>query len=831
MNKNNFEFCYVIGKGGFGKVWKIKHLKTNKYYALKEMSKLKIIEKKSENSINYEREILSKLNNPFIINMYYAFQDSDNLYLVMDYLKGGDLRFHLTRHIHFSEEQSRFFICNVLVALEYIHSQDIIHRDIKPENLVLDENGYARITDFGIAKKNSEKNKMKGDTSGTPGYMAPEIMRGIIHSFEVDFFAVGIVAYEFMKGKRPYSGKNRKEIKEEMLMRQIAIKEEEIPEDWTKESVDFINKLLVRKRENRLGFNGIKEVKEHPWIKYYPWEMILDKTLPSPFIPQNKDNFDLRYCAKTEKIGQETMFRYEEILMSSNYKNSFKDFYYNFEKERKLINELNKNDNDISRDNNKSLNHIYHKKNKISINQSKIIIDISRDKFNTINEGINMNKKNEDKTTKESLFINIFKKQNLKRINDLFEQKIKNNKINSKTKGKSNSNIISPRNINKILNNRIEPKHLDISSLFSPLRSDRNILRNKENLIPNMINNKKSRKKSNIFNTKYDINDVNIPIFQNKNENNNAIVKHSKKCSTLLTKSNSYKIKSINTAKEESVKKNNNNKNNKSKHIIITSNLASNYIPKVNINKKRKINLSNGNMMDALINSKEVKHQKNKSIIYRNGLSKMKINNTTNNISLNKSNNNLNKTFLKDFKQHEIKAYNQIKEKKDNLAKNKNKIPIKKKIINVNNKSKVSETIKNILKNNPKYVSLKNSNENKEHIIFDNIIDKENINLNSKDIKKNVKINNGKNKEKILVNKRNKNKTIIFDLDKSKCLFNNNINNSINSTKNSYIYKYYRNKMMNYTFKTLNNNSSFLNTFGKDGSMTQRNGIFSYKQK
>ena len=223
------------------------------------MSKLKIIEKKSENSINYEREILSKLNNPFIINMYYAFQDSDNLYLVMDYLKGGDLRFHLTRHIHFSEEQSRFFICNILVALEYIHSQDIIHRDIKPENLVLDQNGYARLTDFGIAKKNSEKNKMKGDTSGTPGYMAPEIMRGIIHSFEVDFFAVGIVAYEFMKGKRPYSGKNRKEIKEEMLMRQIAIKEEEIPEDWTKESVDFINKLLVRKRENRLGFNGIKE--------------------------------------------------------------------------------------------------------------------------------------------------------------------------------------------------------------------------------------------------------------------------------------------------------------------------------------------------------------------------------------------------------------------------------------------------------------------------------------------------------------------------------------------------------------------------------------------
>ena len=194
MDKNIFEFCYVIGKGGFGKVWKIKHKKTQKYYALKEMSKIKIIEKKSEHSINCEREFLTKLYNPFIVNMYYAFQDSDNLYLVLDYLKGGDLRFHLTRHLKFSEEQSRFFICNVLISLEYIHSKEIIHRDIKPENLVLDDKGYARITDFGIAKKNFEAKKNKGDTSGTPGYMAPEVMMGVSHSYEVDFFAVGIIS-------------------------------------------------------------------------------------------------------------------------------------------------------------------------------------------------------------------------------------------------------------------------------------------------------------------------------------------------------------------------------------------------------------------------------------------------------------------------------------------------------------------------------------------------------------------------------------------------------------------------------------------------------------
>ena len=121
VNRNNFKFCYVIGKGGFGKVWKVKSKKNKKYYALKEMSKLKVLDKKSEKSIKSERDFLSKLNNPFIVNMHYAFQDADNLYLVMDLLSGGDLRFHISRHKKFTEEQTRFFICGIIISLEYIH--------------------------------------------------------------------------------------------------------------------------------------------------------------------------------------------------------------------------------------------------------------------------------------------------------------------------------------------------------------------------------------------------------------------------------------------------------------------------------------------------------------------------------------------------------------------------------------------------------------------------------------------------------------------------------------------------------------------------------------
>jgi serine/threonine protein kinase len=198
---------YVVGKGGFGKVWKVQSKKYKKQYALKEMSKAKIIDKKSEKSIKYERELLSRLKHPFIVNMKYAFQDYENLYLVMDLLTGGDLRYHISRHKKFSEEQTSnillnflgFFIGCILLGLEYLHQNSVLHRDIKPENLVLDEKGYVRITDFGIAKLHQKENSC--ETSGTPGYMSPEVMCGQNHSVAVDYFALGVIAYEFMNGR------------------------------------------------------------------------------------------------------------------------------------------------------------------------------------------------------------------------------------------------------------------------------------------------------------------------------------------------------------------------------------------------------------------------------------------------------------------------------------------------------------------------------------------------------------------------------------------------------------------------------------------------------
>lgn len=161
------------------------------------MSKAKIIDKRSEKAINYERELLSIMKSPFIINMHYAFQDYENVYIVLEYLSGGDLRYHLgTQKRGFTEEQTKFFIACLIGALEYVHGKKIIHRDIKPENMVLDVKGYVHLTDFGIAKYAQKENYF--ETSGTPGYMAPEVMCGHNHTFAVDYFAMGVFGYELM---------------------------------------------------------------------------------------------------------------------------------------------------------------------------------------------------------------------------------------------------------------------------------------------------------------------------------------------------------------------------------------------------------------------------------------------------------------------------------------------------------------------------------------------------------------------------------------------------------------------------------------------------------
>ena len=194
ITKTHFKFKYVVGKGGFGKVWKVQQKKTDGYFAMKVMLKSRILAKRSVSSVMNERNLLAKLKHSFLVNMHFAFQDRENLYVILDHLDGGDMRYHISWKKKFTEEQTKFFMSNIIIALEYIHNLGVIHRDIKPENLVFDAHGYVRIIDFGIARILTQENHK--DTSGTPGYMAPEVMCRQNHGISVDYFALGVIGYE-----------------------------------------------------------------------------------------------------------------------------------------------------------------------------------------------------------------------------------------------------------------------------------------------------------------------------------------------------------------------------------------------------------------------------------------------------------------------------------------------------------------------------------------------------------------------------------------------------------------------------------------------------------
>ena len=565
LNRNMFEFNTVIGKGGFGKVWKVQYKKTNEYFALKEMSKRKILDKKSEKSINSERKFLSILNHPFIVNMHYAFQDNDNLYLVMDMLSGGDLRYHCSRYRSFSEEQTRFFIACITYSLEYIHTNNVIHRDIKPENLVLDDKGYVRVTDFGIAKYNTADNS--SETSGTPGYMSPEVMNAENHSFTADFFAIGVIGYEFLMGFRPYNGKNRKEIKEKIFGEKVEITLNQKKKGWSDDVIDFINKLLERNKDLRLGANkGIQELKEHQWLKYYPWDELEQKILPAPFVPEEIDNFDKSYCESEEKITQETKLRYKKIYSSNTYKIAFVDFYFNKDiakyqrkqvKSKKVKNIINNEEN-----NNENKNENMDEKNTVNNNVEEIFIsgkdeiidknnnNNSLDKLIKSNENDIKNiaeMKNKNELSNNSNKNNIINLKNgtneiAKTEGEILVKKIMINSEGNKTKIIENSNTNNIESFNSLHKTNDDKKYVNqfntnniiqINNFKKIIINHNDYLKKKsspDNFLKEYIKYQNNPKKQNKLNTKYNylfkIKKVNK--FQ-KNKNSSVIFNSSNK--------------------------------------------------------------------------------------------------------------------------------------------------------------------------------------------------------------------------------------------------------------------------------------------------------------
>ena len=239
------------------------------------MNKAKVIDLKAENSVMKERLYLSKMRNNFIVNMICSFQDLNNLYLGLDLIKGGDLRYHLINHTEtFTEGQVKFLASNLVLGLEYIHQNKIVHRDIKPENILFDNRGYAYLTDFNISCRNEEINNLY-DISGTPVYMAPESISQKFQNFTVDFYSLGIILYECIMGRRPYEGYNRNEVKKYLMNNDIVL---EKTDRISFPCISFINGLLTKNPAERLGSHSdTLELRENLFFKGFNWDILRRK--------------------------------------------------------------------------------------------------------------------------------------------------------------------------------------------------------------------------------------------------------------------------------------------------------------------------------------------------------------------------------------------------------------------------------------------------------------------------------------------------------------------------------------------------------------------------
>ena len=221
LSLDSFKIERVIGRGAFGKVFLVTKKDTQQIYALKVCKKMQLEERYQQHRLKNEREIMADIDHPFLINLRYAFQTDEKLCLVMDFINGGELFFHLRKASRFTEEKARFYSAEILVALNYLHEHNIVYRDLKPENILLDSEGHIKLTDFGLSKKFSQKTF---SLCGTPEYLAPEILTEAGHDHSVDYWSLGILIYEMLAGKPPLTERNQEKLFELIMTKQITMK-------------------------------------------------------------------------------------------------------------------------------------------------------------------------------------------------------------------------------------------------------------------------------------------------------------------------------------------------------------------------------------------------------------------------------------------------------------------------------------------------------------------------------------------------------------------------------------------------------------------------------
>ncbi|CAL1146894.1 unnamed protein product, partial [Cladocopium goreaui] len=297
---SDFELYDTVGKGTFSRVRVVK-MKGNidrSPMALKILRKGDVIRLKQVEHVKAEKQIMSMIEHPFIVNLLGAFQDDKRLFMLLEYINGGELFSYLRREGRLPNEHVRFYTGEIVLAFGYLHSLHVVYRDLKPENVLLDCEGHVKLTDFGFAKVVEERT---WTLCGTPEYLAPEIIQSKGHGKGVDWWALGVLLFEMMAGYPPFYEENPFGIYQKVLQGRL-----DFPRHFDVKAKDLVRRLLVNDRTKRFGClkAGVEDIKRHKWYKGTDWDLLLARRVSPPFKPpvQSADDTSMfeRYPESTE---------------------------------------------------------------------------------------------------------------------------------------------------------------------------------------------------------------------------------------------------------------------------------------------------------------------------------------------------------------------------------------------------------------------------------------------------------------------------------------------------------------------------------------------------